>query len=123
MSLRWCEELLQRRTYLFLCGLRNALNSTQGRGGESSTIPTIYFPWQARYEEAETFFERSRVVREKVLGPLHPDVAQSWNNRAELLRQQVGAECTVSEIDQAGQIHVFPRSWCSTTLLSRNPQG
>lgn len=44
---------------------------------------------QGKYEEAEPLYERSQAIREKVLGPEHPDVAQSLNNRAVLLYAQV----------------------------------
>ena len=40
---------------------------------------------QGKFAEAEPLYERSQVIREKVLGPEHPDVAQSLNNRAGLL--------------------------------------
>lgn len=44
---------------------------------------------QGKYAEAEPLYERSQAIREKILGPDHPDVAQSLNNRAELLVAQV----------------------------------
>ena len=47
------------------------------------------FTAQGKYEEALPLYKRSRAIREKVLGPDHPDVAQSLNNEAELLRQMV----------------------------------
>ena len=47
---------------------------------------------QGNYAEAEPLYERSQAIREKVLGPEHPDVAQSLNNRAELLKSQVRAK-------------------------------
>ncbi|CAN0549492.1 unnamed protein product [Ectocarpus sp. 12 AP-2014] len=37
---------------------------------------------QGKYDKAEPLYERSQAIREKVLGPEHPDVAQSLNNRA-----------------------------------------
>jgi len=39
------------------------------------------------YAEAEPLFERSLAIREKALGPEHPDVAQSLENYAILLRE------------------------------------
>ena len=39
---------------------------------------------QGNYDEAGQLFERSLAIREKVLGPDHPDVPQSLNNRAGL---------------------------------------
>ena len=46
---------------------------------------------QGKYAEAEPLYERSQAIREKALGPEHPDVAQSLNNRAFLLKSQVRA--------------------------------
>ncbi|CAN0367181.1 unnamed protein product [Ectocarpus sp. 6 AP-2014] len=46
------------------------------------------FKIQGKYAEAETLYERSRAIQEKVLGPEHPDVATSLNNRALLLQSQ-----------------------------------
>lgn len=45
--------------------------------------------FQGKYEEAEPLFERSLAIREKALGPDHPDVAESLNNWAGLLEIQV----------------------------------
>ncbi|CAB1113194.1 unnamed protein product [Ectocarpus sp. CCAP 1310/34] len=47
---------------------------------------------QGKYDDAEPLNERSQTIREKVLGPEHPDVAQSLNNRAGLLEAQVRAK-------------------------------
>lgn len=44
---------------------------------------------QGKYGEAEPLYERSQAIREKMLGPEHPDVAVSLNNRAGLLSTQV----------------------------------
>lgn len=44
---------------------------------------------QGKYTEADPLYERSLAVREKVLGPDHPDLTLSLNNRAELLLVQV----------------------------------
>ena len=35
---------------------------------------------QAKYAKAEPFFRRALVIREKALGPEHPEVATSLNN-------------------------------------------
>src|SRR5438552_13373728 len=37
---------------------------------------------QGRYAEAEPLFESAQAIREKALGPDHPDVAISLNNTA-----------------------------------------
>ena len=44
---------------------------------------------QGKLEEAAPLYKRSRAIREKVLGPDHPDVAQSLNNEALLLEDMV----------------------------------
>ncbi len=41
---------------------------------------------QGKYAEAEPLYKRSLAIREKALGPQHPDVAQSLENYAALLR-------------------------------------
>ena len=54
----------------------------------NSVVPTS----QGKYDYAEPLYERSLAIREKALGPEHPDVAQSLNNLAGLLRAQVRNE-------------------------------
>ena len=49
----------------------------------------LYRFFQGNYDEAGRLYERSRAIREETLGPDHPDVAQSLNNQAQLLREQV----------------------------------
>ncbi|MDQ3566421.1 MAG: tetratricopeptide repeat protein, partial [Pseudomonadota bacterium] len=41
-----------------------------------------------RYAEAQPFLEKALAIREKALGPEHPDVAANLNNLAELYRTQ-----------------------------------
>jgi tetratricopeptide (TPR) repeat protein len=48
----------------------------------------MYLFERALFAEAEPLFQRSLAVREKALGPEHPNVAQSLNNLAELYRSQ-----------------------------------
>ena len=43
---------------------------------------------QGRYGEAEPLYQRALKIREKVLGPEHPDVAHSLNNLAALYHAQ-----------------------------------
>lgn len=55
-------------------------------------IAQFYFlTYQGKYAEAEPLYERSLAIREKVLGPEHPLVAQLLNNRAAVFASQVGA--------------------------------
>lgn len=44
---------------------------------------------QGEYTAAEKLYERSLAIQEAALGPEHPDVAVWFNNRAELLHDQV----------------------------------
>lgn len=44
---------------------------------------------QGKYDEAGPLYERSLAIREKAVGPDHPDVATALSNRAGLLRVQV----------------------------------
>ena len=43
---------------------------------------------QGKYTEAEPLYKRSLQIREKALGPDHPDVGQSMNNLALLYEAQ-----------------------------------
>lgn len=45
--------------------------------------------FQGNYEQAWLLYERSLAIREKALGPEHPDVAKALNNMANLLQKQV----------------------------------
>ena len=42
---------------------------------------------QGRYTEAEPLYRRSLAIKEKALGPEHPNVAQGLENYAALLRE------------------------------------
>ena len=55
----------------------------------TSTLSKCSVTFQGRLDEADPLFERSLAIWEKVLGPDHPNVAASLNNRAELLQAQV----------------------------------
>ena len=52
------------------------------------TCLAAFYGNQARFTDAEPLYDRSLAIREKVLGPNHPDVAQSLNNLAALLDSQ-----------------------------------
>ncbi|CAN0522243.1 unnamed protein product, partial [Scytosiphon promiscuus] len=43
---------------------------------------------QGKYTEAEPLYARSQAIKEKVLGPEHPSVATTLNDRAVLLESQ-----------------------------------
>ena len=42
---------------------------------------------QGRYDEAESACKRGLAIREKVLGSIHPDVAESLENLAAIYRE------------------------------------
>lgn len=46
---------------------------------------------QRKYAEVEELYERHQVVQEKVLGPEHPSLVATLNNRGEALVKQVRA--------------------------------
>ena len=49
----------------------------------------VFLANQGKYDDAEPLYKRALTIREKVLGPRHPDVASSLNNLASLLALQV----------------------------------
>ena len=54
---------------------------------------------QGRYDEAEALCEQSQAIREKVLGPDHPDVADSLYVRALSMYQQVSGNASSVDFD------------------------
>ncbi len=50
---------------------------------------------QGKDAEAEPLYQRSLAIREKALGPEHPDVATSLENYAAILRQTARADQTL----------------------------
>ena len=52
-------------------------------------------PLQGKFAEAERLYERCQAIRETVLGPEHPYLAKTLNNRAILLHSQVRAGANV----------------------------
>lgn len=47
---------------------------------------------QGKYAEAEPLYEKCQVIQEKALGPEHPELAATLNNRAGVLEAQVRAD-------------------------------
>lgn len=54
-------------------------------------MSNVRYNAQGKYAVAETLYERSQAIREKLLGPEHTDVASSLNNRALMFTRQVRA--------------------------------
>ena len=48
----------------------------------------VLYSDQGRYADAEPLYKRALAIREKALGPDHPDVATSLNNLAALYNDQ-----------------------------------
>ena len=71
-----CAELIERWNFEFQEAAR-LLNQT-----------AFYLDERARYAEAESLYMRALAIREKAVGPEHPDVAQSLNNLAALYHAQ-----------------------------------
>ena len=71
-----CAALIEHWDFAFLeaAGLLNQV------GG--------YLKQRARYDEAEPLYQWARAIREKALGPEHPDVAEILNNLAALYHAQ-----------------------------------
>ncbi len=61
---------------------------------ESSLTP----PCRAAHFEAEPLFKCALTIREEALGPEHPDLAQSLENYAALLRQ-TGRSAEATEME------------------------
>ena len=73
------------------------LRSSRTTVYHNTTPASLLAVFQGKYDEVEPLYERSQAIREKVLGPEHPDVAQSLNNRAALLQAQVRAVRKIQE--------------------------
>ena len=58
--------------------------------------PICFFPaLQGKYDDAEPLYRRALAIQEKTLGGDHPDVAESLNHLAGLLRSQVTLICEI----------------------------
>ena len=74
----------------------------------------VYFHGRAAYSEARPLFERALAIREKVLGPEHPDTATSLNNLARLLQDQ-------SDITGARPLYERALAICEKVLGPEHP--
>src|SRR6476620_12658040 len=72
-KLRQSRELLISHLYLF-----------HGKSECGFSLNTQLYTSQGQYANAEPLYKRSLVIKEKVLGPDHPDVAVSLNGLAGL---------------------------------------
>ena len=58
------------------------------------TATTHLLSMQGKYEEAQRLYERLLAIREKVLGPDHPEIAARLNSLTGLLKNQVSVDPT-----------------------------
>ena len=74
-----------------------------GSIGAASLLDRIgyYLNMRARYEEAKPLFQRALVIRGQVLGPEHPDIAQTLSNLAFLYHHQDKYEEAMSFLQRA----------------------
>ncbi len=71
-----------------------AVNEAEEFGADDSRLAEslnalgVVYREQGRYTESESLLKRALSIREKALGPAHPDVIQSLNNLAGLYHGQ-----------------------------------
>ena len=58
-------------------------------GNASTATDTSPLSQQGSFDEAEVLYDRARDIREKFLGSEHPKVAQSLENKADLMDRKV----------------------------------
>ena len=83
------EGRLARAEKYFLEALSEAENRGASEEHLAASLNNLAGLYQAqgKYAEAEPLYQRSLGIREKALGPEHPDVAVSLENFAGLLRE------------------------------------
>ena len=62
----------------------------------------LLYNQQGRYSEAEPLYQRCLTILEKALGPEHPNVAQTLENYAALLRE-TGRTVDAAKMDERAQ--------------------
>jgi tetratricopeptide (TPR) repeat protein len=73
---------------LAICETETANAATNAECGRLLDRAGDYFHGRGSYLAARPLFERALAIREKVLGPEHPDTAEGLNNLAGLLQMQ-----------------------------------
>lgn len=81
-SLRCCR-------IIWFVGSANIWWQCQSESDVKAVLIRALLTKQGRYAEAEAVYKRSQTIQERSLGAEHPGVAQSLNNRADLLETQV----------------------------------
>lgn len=75
---------------------------------------------QGKYDEADPLYLRAIAITEKALGPDHPSLAESLNNRAELLTAQVRKPCR-NHGDFCAAIFAYHHHFFSNSRVHRVP--
>ena len=83
--------------------------SSQRRGVPEQSRHFIYD--QGRYADAEPLYKRSLAIREKALGPNHPDVATSLNNMG-LLYERQGQYAEAEPLHKRALLQTNPCRFC-----------
>jgi len=81
-----CTPLTQH--LLSICGTETTDTAANVQRADLLSRAARYFHRRAAYSAAQPLCERALAIREKVLGPEHPDTASGLNNLASLLRDQ-----------------------------------
>ena len=87
----WRPRLLKMATLvalLLLCTGAAAAQDSEVRRANALSDQVVVLYRQGHYAAATGLANEVLAIREKALGPEHPDVAQSLNNLAELYRSQ-----------------------------------
>ena len=79
--------------------------------------PGSSIDYQGRYRDAEPLYKRSLTIREKVLGPDHPDVAVSLNSLAQLYHAE--GHYADAEPLYKRSLQYWKRHWASIIPMSR----
>eukprot|EP00752_Nemacystus_decipiens_P007809 g6974.t1 len=91
MSLwRSLEELsgTDRLAETYAASLKTIGDTVTESAGSAYFHVAKFFELLGKYSEAEPLYERCQAIEEKALGPEHPDLAITLNNRAQLLESQ-----------------------------------
>ena len=83
---------------------------------KASTTLAVLYGKQARYDQAEPLLQRALAIRERHLGPDHPDTAQSLNSLAVLYYEQAKYELS-QPLLQYAPCYSANDTWDLTTLI------
>ncbi|HJU15371.1 MAG TPA: CHAT domain-containing tetratricopeptide repeat protein [Stellaceae bacterium] len=86
MACRWLTAAMAMVVLVPILSLPRPATAADSASAEANSLnrQAVALYREGRYAEAEPLYKRSLAMREKALGPEHPDVAASLNNLAEL---------------------------------------